>query len=291
MFEWPEGRSSAAIITVDLDAESCMLHTHPQAAEQLDILAHQAYDTRTGVYRLLRVFERHSVRASFFIPGFVADRWPAVVRDIQEAGHEIGHHGYMHEYLAGADPESEETFLQRGLEALEAVTGERPLGYRAPGFKLNLRSPGLLAEHGFLYDSSLQDTDVPYRLSAGPKYDSGSVIELPVQWALDDFAHYIHLPGIRPGTGISSPSQVLEIWSSELEALSAEGGCFNLTLHPFLSGRASRARTVERTIELMQSIDGLWLAPAIEVARHAESVSLERVWHRPVDLSELYVVR
>jgi hypothetical protein len=58
----------------------------------------------------------------------------AVVRDIQAAGHEIGHHGYMHEYLAGADQESEETFLQRGLEGLEAVTGERPLGYRAPGF-------------------------------------------------------------------------------------------------------------------------------------------------------------
>ncbi|QOI65955.1 polysaccharide deacetylase (plasmid) [Arthrobacter sp. TES] len=290
-FEWPAGRSSAAMVTVDLDAESCILHTHPQAAEQLDILAHQAYGTRTGVYRLLRIFERRSVRATFFIPGFVADRWPAVVRDIQAAGHEIGHHGYMHEYLAGADRTTEEDYLLRGLDALERVTGKRPLGYRAPGFKLNQRSPGLLAEHGFLYDSSLQDTDVPYRLAAGPEDHAASVIELPVQWSLDDFAHYIHLPGIRPGTGIASPSHVLDIWSSELEALSAEGGCFNLTLHPFLSGRASRARTVERTIELMQSIDNLWIAPAIDVARHAESVSIERVWHRPVELSELYLER
>lgn len=290
-FDWPAGRSSAAMVTVDLDAESAVLNTHPHTAEQLDILAHQAYGVRTGVYRLLRIFERRSVTATFFIPGFVADRWPAVVRNIQAAGHEIGHHGYLHEYLAGADRKSEEGYLLRGLEALERVTGERPLGYRAPGFKMNRRTPGLLAKHGFLYDSSLQDTDVPYRLSAGPESDSDSVIELPVQWSLDDFAHYIHLPGIRPGTGIASPSHVLDIWTSELEALSAEGGCFNLTLHPFLSGRASRARTVERTIELMQSIDGLWIAPAIEVARHAASVSIERFWHRTVDLSELNLER
>ena len=115
--------------------------------------------------------------------------------------------------------------------------------------------------------------------------NSPSIVELPVQWQLDDFAHYSYLPGFRPGTGIANPRQVYEIWAEELTALAAEGASFNLTLHPFLSGRASRARTVERLIELMQSLPDLWVAAAVDVATHAASTSIERYWHRPVELS------
>ena len=270
------------MVTVDMDAESAVLYTHPHAAEQLDVLAHQAYGVRTGVYRLLRIFDCRDVRATFFIPGFIVERWPDVVRDILASGHELGHHGYLHEYLAGVSREKEEEILLRGLEAFDRLTGETPLGYRAPGFKVNPWTPELLANHGFLYDSSLQDRDTPYFLASGPEATAPGVIEVPVQWSLDDFAYSMHLPGIRPGLGIESPNKVFEIWQAELEALAAEGGCFNLTLHPFLSGRASRARIVEQIIDCMQEIEGLWLAPVIEVAQHAKGVSPERIYNRPI---------
>jgi len=282
-FHWPEGKTSAAIISVDMDAESGLLFTNPETATQLDVMVHQAYDVRTGVYRLLDVFERKEIRTSFFIPGHAIERWPETVRDIVVAGHEIGHHGYLHEYLAGMDREEEEKILLRGLAAFEKVVGQRPQGYRAPGFKVNYWTPELLIKHGFIYDSSLQDFDIPYRLAVAESQEAPTIIELPVQWMLDDFAYYVHLPRLRPGFGIENPENVFAIWKAELDALVAEGGCFNLTVHPFLSGRASRCRIVERMIDYMQSIEQLWIAPAIEVAKHAQTVATARIWNRPID--------
>jgi hypothetical protein len=145
----------------------------------------------------------------------------------------------------------------------------------------------LLKKHGFIYDSSLQDMDVPYRLATGEGPEADSIIELPVQWALDDFAYYMHLPRIRPGFGIEGPEKVFEIWSAELEALIGEGGCFNLTLHPMLSGRASRAAIVERMIDLAQADPSVWITSSLDVARHAEEVATTKIWNRPVPESEL----
>ena len=290
-FEWPAGKSAAAIITVDMDAESGVLYTHPETASQLDVMVHQSYDVRTGIYRLLRTFAERSIRVTAFVPGFAIDRWPDVVRDIVSEGHELGHHGYLHEYLAGIDRDTEEGILLRGMDSIARITGKPPLGYRAPGFKINRCTPELLAKHGFLYDSSLQDFDIPYSLATAPESTAPAIIELPVQWMLDDFAYYVHLPRIRPGLGIESSTKVFEIWKAELDALVSEGGCFNLTLHPFLGGRASRSRMVDDMIQYMQSIDELWIAPAVEIAKHAQSVKTARIWNSPIDPADLALAR
>lgn len=290
-FEWPAGKTAAAIITVDMDVESSVLYTHPETASQLDVMVHQCYDVRTGIYRLLSVFRKRSVRVTAFVPGFAIDRWPDVVRDIVSEGHELGHHGYLHEFLPDVDRDTEEAILLRGMESVARITGKPPLGYRAPGFKVSRCTPELLAKHGFLYNSSLQDFDTPYRLATAPDSNAPAIIEIPVQWMLDDFAYYVHLPRIRPGLGIESPKKVFEIWKAELDALVAEGGCFNLTLHPFLSGRASRSLMVDEMIHYMQSIDQLWIAPAVEVARHAQSVKTAHVWNPPIDPVDLALAR
>ncbi len=284
--EWPAGKRSAAMITVDMDSESGILFSNPEAADHLDVLAQMAYGERTGVPRLLRIFEKRGIRVTFYIPGFVADRWPDSVREVVDAGHEIGHHGYLHEYLTQApSDEVEEQVLVRGIDALERLTRERPRGFRAPGFKMRHSTPALLIKHGFLYNSSLQDTDTPYRLLASDRADAASIIEIPVQWQLDDWTYYMALPGFRPGITIRNPKDVVDIWAGEAEALAAEGGVFNLTLHPFCSGRAARAQAVDQIIERLMSDDQIWLTTGTELARHVQSQSLQPFFHRPVDLS------
>src|SRR5206468_6900288 len=126
-FAWPAGKRAAACFTFDVDAESPILFEHPESAAWLDVMSHQAYGPRTGVPRLLRVLDRQGIRATFFVPGSTAERWPAVVRAIRDAGHEIGHHGYLHEGAHSApDAAAEERRLLRGLEALDAAAGVRP---------------------------------------------------------------------------------------------------------------------------------------------------------------------
>lgn len=281
-FSWPDGKRAAACFTFDVDAESPILFEHPEAAGWLDVMSHQAYGPRTGVPRLLRLLERQHIRATFFVPGYTAERWPAVVRAIRDAGHEIGHHGYLHEGAHSApDLETEKRWLLRGLEALDAVAGVRPVGYRAPMWELSYRLPALLAAHGFRYDSGLMDADHPYRLAVGPEAGAPSIIELPAHWSLDDWEPYAYLPGITGSGVIASPAEVLARWTLELEALVEAGGLFMLTNHPFVSGRASRAVALESLMRRAASIDGLWIASAEEIAAHVETLPLVPVVYRP----------
>ena len=74
---------------------------------------------------------------------------------------------------------------------------------------------------------------------------------------------------------IESPAKVLDLWTSELDALAAEGGLMILTSHPFLSGRASRVATLERVVEHARAAGGIWIAPLSEIAAHARSVVAE----------------
>jgi peptidoglycan/xylan/chitin deacetylase (PgdA/CDA1 family) len=273
---WPDGTTSAASFTFDLDAESAVLSSHPEAATRMSVMSHQAYGPLTGLPRLLRILDRHGVRATFFVPGHTAHRHPGPVRSIAAAGHEIAHHGYLHEPLIDVDEETEAAILDRGLAALEEVAGVRPVGYRAPMWELTYNSPRLLADRGFLYDTSLMDADVPYELAAG---GGRSIVEIPVHWGLDDWEQYCYLPGISGSGLIESPGKAVAVWRAEFEALRRENGCFVLTGHPFLSGRPGRAAALEELIEQVAGCADVWLAPLGDIARHVRGLGL-----RPRDI-------
>lgn len=114
--------------------------------------------------RVLDVLDGTGIKGSFFIPGFTAELHPDVVGRIDAAGHEIGHHGYLHEQTDTLSDAHEEAVLVHGLKVLERLTGHRPVGYRSPGWELKPGSPDLLKRYGFVYDSSLMGNDIPYRV-------------------------------------------------------------------------------------------------------------------------------
>jgi peptidoglycan/xylan/chitin deacetylase (PgdA/CDA1 family) len=277
---WPHGARAAAALTFDLDAEAVMLSTDPSSADRLMVMTHQAYGPLTGVPRLLALLRRQEVTATFFVPGFTAERYPSVIRAIVDDGHEIAHHSYLHESTMGMSRADEAAMIDRALDSLDRVAGVRPSGYRAPMWEINRHTPDLLVERGFAYDSSLMDCDVPYVLAAD---GGGDLVEIPCHWALDDWEQYAYLPDLTGSGLIESPAKVLEMWTWELEGMVDVGGCFVLTNHPFLSGRPGRVRALERLIERMRATDGLWIATMDEIARHTRSLSLQpRSFPKPV---------
>lgn len=276
-FPWPAGYRAAACFTFDLDAESSVLWDHPEAAQYLDVMSHQAYGPRTGAPRLLDILERRGIRATWFIPGFSAERWPDVARSIRDAGHEIGHHGYLHERSRGADPELIERRVVRGLEALDSVLGVRPTGHRAPLWQMSFATPSILARHGFEYDCGLMDSDHPYLLAVSDEADAPTLVELGSHWSLDDGPPYNYQPGISGSGVVFSPSVLLERWTLELEALRRAGGLFVPTIHPFISGRASRAEALEALIARAQELGDVWIATGSEIARHVRTLDLTPV--------------
>lgn len=268
---WPAGYRSAAAVTFDLDAEAAILSLSAESRRRLSVMTHQAYGPLVGVRRILALLRRRGVRATFFVPGYTAERYPSVLRSIVDAGHEIGHHGYLHESMIGLDAAAEAAILDRGLAALHRVAGIRPAGYRAPLWEMNHHSPALLAERGFAYDSSLMDSDVPYVLQSGP---AGDIVEIPVYWGLDDWEQYAYLPGITGSGYIASPNTVREMWTLEAEAMHDVGGCLVLTMHPFLTGRPARTRAFEDVLDGLLDRSDLWLATLGEIAAHVRSLAL-----------------
>lgn len=268
-FSWPVGKVAAAAFTFDVDAESAVLWGNEGVAARMSVMSHQAYGPLVGIPRILNLLDRHQIPSTFFVPGHTAHRYPEAVRAIVAAGHEIAHHGYLHEQPTALTLEQEIEAIDRGLEALAEVAGVRPVGYRAPMWDLSWRTPELLADRGFLYDSSLMDADVPYELAVGER----SLVEIPIQWALDDWEQYCYLPDIYSGV-IESPRKARELWQLEFDALREIGACWVLTNHPFLTGRASRAAELGDLMRHVTEHTDVWTTSLGAIAEHVRSLGL-----------------
>src|SRR3954470_273412 len=271
---WPTGYRSAACLTFDLDAEAAVLTADINSIHRMSPMSHQSYGPLVGVPRILSILAGHGVRATFFTPGYTAHRYPDVVRSIAEAGHEIAHHSYFHENTIGMSEQVEAEMIDLGLQALRDIAGVRPLGYRAPMWEMNWHTPKLLADRGFLYDSSLMDADHPYALAVPDSATQPSLVEIPVWWGLDDWEQYAFLPDLIGAGVIESPAKVLEMWTLELEAMHRLGAAFTLCCHPFMSGRPARAEAMEHLLERMKALPGMWVTTVGEVARHVAKLDL-----------------
>jgi peptidoglycan/xylan/chitin deacetylase (PgdA/CDA1 family) len=232
-------------LTFDFDAESSWIAS---GASGRAALSRGSYGVDEGMPRVLDLLEAFAIPATFFVPGDTARRHADMVARIVERGHEIGHHGDMHEAPQHLGPGEEQAVLERGLEAL-ALHGVRPVGYRSPGGEVTEETFPLLLDHGFEYDSSLVGRDSPYwnSLADGRR----TLVEVPFAWELTDSAHFLFAFCPTYLAGMSAPSKVEEIWWGEFEGAHQEGGVFVLTLHPEIIGRRHRMRLLERTIRHM----------------------------------------
>lgn len=217
--------------------------------------------------RILEVLRRQDVVATFFVPGHTALAFPGAVRAIHEAGHEIGHHGWVHENPAELDPATEREVLEKGFAALDKVAGCVPRGYRSPGCDFSDRTPDLLREYGFVYDSSASASDfTPYYLRKGDSFSLTEpyvfgpltdLVELPFFWTMDDFPHFEFVAGFS--TAQSTPAHVRELWQQEFDYAHANvpGGVYDLCMHPQAIGRGSRLTMLEGLIEYMKGHEGV----------------------------------
>ncbi len=113
---------------------------------------------KIGLDRTLALLDKHDVRATFFVLGVIAERFPAVVADLADGGHEIGCHSYRHEFVYQQSPDEFRQDLRRARDAIGNATGTPPRAYRAPYFSVrgdSLWALEILAEEGFAYDSSI----------------------------------------------------------------------------------------------------------------------------------------
>jgi peptidoglycan-N-acetylglucosamine deacetylase len=183
----------------------------------------------------LDLLARRGIKATFFVLGWVAHRYPRLIGRIVGAGHEIGSHGWSHRRVYELDEASFEDELARTSAALEAAGAPRPIGFRAPEWSINDRSMwalGALVRSGFRYDSSM----TPLRLIGNPSYPQtphrretpdGTLLEIPPLVGRR-FGQNMPLGG-GWGLRMSRPATV----AREIEAHNKRGQPVTIFVHPW----------------------------------------------------------
>ncbi|MEO8437915.1 MAG: polysaccharide deacetylase [Chloroflexota bacterium] len=249
-------------ITIDHDAISDAIRRGDPPVK----VSHAEFGPRVGAKRILALLAARGIPATFFVPGHSLTTFRDDTEAILAGGHELACHGWFHEDFAELPAYEARGVLDRSIEAVRALTGAAPAGFRAPYWSLGDVTLELVEAAGFAYDSSLMANDYDlYRVRRGDRHtiedgshwgEPGSLIEVPVYWAMDDWPHFEPGPG-RPG--LSPPSAVLEIWTEELLYAHehAPGGLVMITVHPECIGRGHRMAMLERFIDAAVALDGV----------------------------------
>lgn len=265
---WPGGHKAAVSLTFDLDAD--VGDSWRKLSSFLTTLSEAKFGAGRGLERLLRVLQDHQVPSSFFVPGEIAELHPVEVKAVMQAGHEIGHHGYIHLAIDRIREVEQREEMYRGLEALDKL-GVRPAGYRCPGWDLTRYTLDLLVKEGFRYDSSCMGDDRPYYLHSG----DSRMLELPVHWSLDDWVFFRFANGnIYDGGGtMSDPDACLNTWKREVLNAVDEGGHVTITMHPEVMGRGYRCHMLSEFIGWLKDDAKVWVATHAQVADHLQQAA------------------
>ena len=257
---WPGGARVAVLLSYDVDNETIQgLRTGNINIGQL---SQGQYGSRVALPRIVKLMDEQEIPATFFFPAWSLKLAPEQAGIIQQSGrHEIGVHGWIHELNTSLDGATESRLLAQAVDQIEAITGTRPVGYRAPSWNHSPNTLQIVRDMGFLYESYLMHDDRPYELLQDG--EPTGVVELPVEWILDD------APLLNPlGTRYMNPRDVMQVWMDEFDKAWEEGTIFLLTMHPHVIGHRSRLVALEGLIEHIKSKDQVWFATHEQAARY-----------------------
>jgi peptidoglycan/xylan/chitin deacetylase (PgdA/CDA1 family) len=223
-----------------------------------------------GTPRLLNLFLKHDIPASWFIPGHSIETFPDSVKLIVDAGHEVGAHGYSHENPVAMTPKQEEDVLAKSVELIEKVSGKRPRGYVAPWWEMSQATPDLLLKYGFTYDHSqgLDDftpfyarvgdewTKIDYSKEAsewmkplvrGKRID---LVEIGANWYVDDLPPMMFMKKSPNSHGFMNPRDIESLWIDQFDWVyqNMDYAVFPITIHPDVSGRPQVLLMLDRLI-------------------------------------------
>jgi peptidoglycan/xylan/chitin deacetylase (PgdA/CDA1 family) len=255
----PDSRRAGVSVTFDNLGEAADLE-RGQWPENEPLGRH--FSVKRALPRVLDTLEELALRATFFVEGINAELYPEALLEISNSGHELGYHGWRHEFWPNLNPSNEARLLERGVRKMDEL-GVRPRGFRPPGGRLTPSSPELLESLGFTHCS-------PAGVGIG---FLGNLVVLPFEWRLIDA--YFYLPrfgGLRETDTGSSESLPLvrfrETLSSALQDVVRDGGHLTLVFHPFLEEQEDRFEIMREALEAVRDLsqDGLvWCAPCRDV--------------------------
>jgi peptidoglycan/xylan/chitin deacetylase (PgdA/CDA1 family) len=261
---WPDGYRCCVTFSFDFDAETLWMSRNPDNYKRPVTLSLGAYGHKEGVPRIAKLFKKYDLRSTFFVPGWVVERHEDMIVELRDLGHEIAHHGYLHEWPDTLELEQEKEVLKKGIEIIKKATGQRPIGYRSPAAEFSPKTIELLVKNQFLYTSTMMDSDLPYRHKLGGK--KTPLIELPMKWHLDDAVYFMFAMKPPQRTTLMEPFGVFEMWKLEFDCVYEEHLWINYCMHPQIIGQPHRMRLLENLIVHIRHHSDVWIPTMAEAA-------------------------
>ncbi|EAK6693270.1 polysaccharide deacetylase [Campylobacter coli] len=263
---------------VDIDAVAGWLGSYG-GEDSPDDISRGLFAGEVGIPRLLKLFKKYNIPATWFAPGHSIETFPEQMKMIVDAGHEIGAHGYSHENPIAMSAKQEEDVLLKSIELIEKISGKKPSGYVAPWWEFSNITNELLLKHGIKYDHSLMHNDfTPYYVRVGDKWtkidyskdakewmkplvrgQETDLIEIPANWYLDDLPPMMFIKKSPNSFGFVSPRDIGQMWIDQFDWVYREMdyAIFPMTIHPDVSARPQVLLMHERIIEHINKHEGI----------------------------------
>jgi peptidoglycan/xylan/chitin deacetylase (PgdA/CDA1 family) len=217
------------------------------------------FGIKSGAPRLLRLLAQYGCASTWTVCGMALEQAPELARAITAAGHEACSHGYRWQFQYKMDEAQELAFIRKAVAAIEATTGQRPLGWLSRYLPSD-NTRRLLAEEGFVYHMDDFSGETPFWDAPAGK----PIIVLPYQLDTNDMKMW------------SDPAYTARAWLDyvidSFETLYAEGsdkpGMLSIGVHLRIMGRPGRAHCFEKLLQHITSKQNVWVATRLDIARH-----------------------
>ncbi len=272
---------------VDIDAVAGWLGSYG-GEDSPDDISRGLFAGEVGIPRLLKLFKKYHLPATWFAPGHSIETFPEQMKMIVDAGHEVGAHGYSHENPIAMSAKQEEDVLLKSIELIKDLTGKAPIGYVAPWWEFSNITNELLLKHGFKYDHSLMHNDfTPYYVRVGDSWSKidysleakdwmkplirgveTDLVEIPANWYLDDLPPMMFIKKSPNSFGFVSPHDIGQMWIDQFDWVYREMdyAVFSMTIHPDVSARPQVLLMHEKIIEHINKHEGVRWVTFNEIA-------------------------
>lgn len=273
VFDWPGGNRLAINLVVNYEEGSEYAYSHgddrqenlgewgvkefPPGVRNLANESFFEYGSRVGFWRLLELFERHEIPATFGVCAVALERNPQAARAIVKAGHEVTAHGYRWEEHFSMTREEERERIRLAIESIRKTTGERPYGWYCRTAPSENTRELLVEEGGFVYDSDAYNDDVPYFVEVDDKRH----VVVPYTGDVND-SHFWAAGGYETDfiTYLRDSFDVLYEESRRFPRMMSVG------LHMRVAGRPGRIKAVDEFIRYAKGRPGVWFATRLQIA-------------------------
>jgi peptidoglycan/xylan/chitin deacetylase (PgdA/CDA1 family) len=257
---WPSGARLPVVLTFEHQSGE---GTPPRPGDRPNALVggQIEYGARRGIWNVLETLDRLAVKATFFVCGSTAEKYPDAIRAAQAAGHEIAGMSYSFERVRTASRQREQAVVRRTMQALQDVCGTRIKGWRCPDYRISPQTLDILSTEGFVWDSSVLNDDLPYAMAC----EGGRLIEIPFTTSTADKTFIAFPYPMRGG-----PDGLANVWDSEFDVLYRESEhaprFMIISMQTWAIGRPTPLRTLKQFLERTMAYNDVRFARCEEIA-------------------------